>query len=804
MSDAGNNYAYMLKLYLRNSIRNLLRFRRFSIINLIGLTLGFSAIMVMAVLLYEYLTANGQFENKERMYYVKMRNADGSTFRQTPYPFLYSAMARCPGVETGTHWQTWSQPWLKIGAKEFQDQTMFVDTGFLRVFSFPLLTGNKETALRDKYSVVLSYEMAEKMFGSAAAAQGSRIDVDDTLAATVTAVLKPVPGNSSLQPKVLLTSAFLQDQPYFAQAANWYNTFAEAYLLVRPGTDTSKVNAQMAKIAEANFDPAARGRVPFLVPFSRYNDVENRSMSTVLVKGLEGAVLFILLVIVANLLNLNSAMLLSRQKEMAVRKMMGGKRFHVIMPFVLENAILVFGSLLLAFWLFRSVLTPAINEILPGDTKAIEVSIQQDFPLAGIFVIGVLMIVVLAGSMPGFHFGALRPMDAVKGYVISRKEKNHVRNGFIVIQFALATILIGVSIILQSQILHMKAATLGFDKDHVIVVPLDLAFRDPKAAGTRYDALLNELRADPAVVCFSSSYDIPTRFDDNYNGYVDPILNKEVNLRQGFIDEGMFATYRINLLEGANFDPVRDSLNNGKVIINRKAKEMFGWKTAVGRVIRAKGENTPATVIGVTDDFHYTGMMQDIQPLIMSCGGHQQLGYRYLSVRVSQGHEKEVIARVQNAFGEMPSRRTFSYQYLSDRVDDLYKFVDGLFAVTNFVALLTVVIAAMGLFGLIAAFTQRRVKEVGIRKVLGAGAGDIVLLLSRNYLLLIALAFVIAAPVVWYLMSKWLQYFAYRVSIEWWMLACAGAIAMAIGVVTIGWHAVRGARANPVESLRSE
>ena len=264
----------------------------------------------------------------------------------------------------------------------------------------------------------------------------------------------------------------------------------------------------------------------------------------------------------------------------------------------------------------------------------------------------------------------------------------------------------------------------------------------------------------------------------------------------------MLPTYHIKLLEGKNFDGVYDSLNNGKVIINRKAAELFGWKNAVGHVLREKGGNSVVTVIGVMDDFHYGDLSRDIQPLIHSFGGHGLGGF--LSVRVAPGHDAEVVSRLKRGFREMPSRRSFSYEYLADRVDHQYTFLEGILGSLNYVAVLTVAIAAMGLFGLIAAFTRRRVKEVGIRKVLGADMRDIVLLLSRSYLLLIMLALVIAAPIVWYVMHSWLQDFAYRVTIEWWMLLGAGAIALAIGALTIGWHAVRAARANPVKALRSE
>lgn len=794
----------MLLLYFRNGFRSLLRFRGFSLINLLGLTLGFSAIMVMTVLLYQYLTANGQFQHKGRMYYVKMHNPAGGDVMQTPYPFLDAALASCPDIEAGTHIQTFNWPWLKAGSKEFQDNTWFVDPGFFRVFSFPVEYGDPKTALRNKFDVVLSHEMAGKLYGSAAAALGKTLTIDDTIGATVAAVLQPVPTNTTIRPQVILTTAFLRDNAGFTQMANWYNTFAENYLLLRPGADTARVNRQLAQLSQLKFDPANRQMKPFLAPYSRFVQQESGNLTMVLVKAQVGTILFILLLVVANLLNLNAATLLARQKEMAVRKMMGSGRIHIILQFVLENAMIVFAALLLAFGLFRGFLMPAINDILKDQFGSIAVNIRHDYPLIGVFVFAGLAIVVLAGSLPAFHFGSLRAADAIKGRITRHRSTHFARNSFITLQFVLATIFIGVSIILRSQIAHLRTAALGFDKDHVLVVPLDLSYHNPVTAATRFDALLNDLQHDPAVEDLSSSWNIPTKYDDNYNTYYDPSTNKEVSMRQGATDDRMLPAFHIKLVEGQNFDGAHDSLNNNKVIINHRAATMFGWANAVGRTLCAKGGQTVYTVIGVMDDFRYGSSIRDVDPVINSYGGHRKLDAGFLSIRVAPGHEAAVLALVQKGFHDMPARRTFSYQLLSDRVDHQYAFLEGLVGVTNYVAILTVFIAAMGLFGLVALFTRQRVKEVGIRKVLGADMLAIVGMLSRSFLLLILLSLVIATPIAWWIMHAWLQNFTYRITIQWWMLLGAGGIALAIGAFTIGWHALRVARSNPVDSLRSE
>jgi putative ABC transport system permease protein len=794
----------MLKIYFRAGFRNLLRYRSASLINLIGLSLGFSAIMVLSVMLYQYLTVNGQFRNKDRMYYVKMRSAEGNEYARTPYPFLYTALQSCPDIQAGTHLQSWNSPWLKAGTKEFQENTWYADSAFLKVFSFPLEYGDPNTALSAKNNIVISHELAQKLFGSSADAIDKTLQLDDSIPMTVTGVLQTIPSNTTIRPEVLLTTALLNDNKDFSNNANWYNTFAENYFLLRPGADTARLNAQFNQLVATHFDPQIRKSTLSLIPYTHYIEDQSGNLIQVLIKGQIGTIVFILLLVVANLINLNAATLLSRQKEMAIRKMMGSGRLHLILQFVLENTMTVFAALLLAYFLFQSLLMPAINNIIRDHFGAIAVNIRHDYPLVGFFLGIGLLIIVLAGSFPSFHFGSLRAVDAIKGRITRNKDRHYTRNVFITLQFVLATTFIGVSIILHSQISHMKSATLGFDKDNLLVMPLDLAFKDQKAASASFDVLLNDLHHNPAVEGVSTSWNIPTAYDENFNTYYDPATNREVHMRQAVTDDGLLPAYHIPLAEGRNFNGVNDSLDKNKVIINRKAAQLLGWQQAVGRQLRAKGGSEVYTVIGVMEDFHYGDLTHDIDPLIHAFGGSQSLDTRFFSVRVRPGHSAAVLQQLTRAFAGMPSRRPFKYEYLSDRIDQQYSLLEGILKATNYIAVLTIFIAAMGLFGLIAGYARQRIKEVGIRKVLGANTADIIRLLSRNFLLLIGAALLIATPMVWMLMHGWLQDFAYRITIQWWMLLGAGGIVLGITILTIGFHAVRAAMANPVDSLRTE
>jgi putative ABC transport system permease protein len=287
--------------------------------------------------------------------------------------------------------------------------------------------------------------------------------------------------------------------------------------------------------------------------------------------------------------------------------------------------------------------------------------------------------------------------------------------------------------------------------------------------------------------------------------YIDPATNKEVNMRHAPSDAGFLTTYNIPVIEGKNFSDALSASEGKSIMINRTAMNALGWKTAVGKQLKSKGGEDLYTVIGVMEDFHYQDMQNPIEPLIHWYGGKQGLGYNsYLSVRVEGNHTKELLQQLEADFKGMPSRRPFKAAFMADLVSKQYALIDGILKTTNFVALLTIIISCMGMFGLISLFAKQRVKEIGIRKVLGAQVFQIVTLLSKDFAKLIAIACVIAFPLAWFAMHSWLQSFSYRINIQWWMFAIAGILAALIAFCTIGFQAVRAAVANPVKSLRTE
>ncbi|MEO6188515.1 MAG: ABC transporter permease [Ginsengibacter sp.] len=793
----------MVKTYFKSAWRQLLKNKLFSSVNIIGLSTGLASIMALSLLIYQYQTTNDNLKGIDQMYYLKT-NYEGNQYTQTVYPLLGEIVKTAPEVEAATHIQQWNYPWLKYENKEFQETTVFVDTGYFKVFQFPFKYGNSAIALKDKFSIVLSEQIAQKFFGNANPV-GKTVTADDTMQLTVTGVLKPVPPNCTVQPAVPLPIAILESNPGFKQGADWYNTFASNYLRLQKNSDPKKLDAQIASIVKLNYSPEQKGNKVYAVPYRKILQ-EQSNLISVIIKGAIGGGLFILLIILVNLINLNTAGMYARSKEVAVRQMVGGSKKNIITQFCFENGLVVFISILFAWLLFSLLLLPVLNGLLKDKLGEIETGITKDYPLIIFFAAIGILFTIVAASIPAIKLATLKVTDAVKGKISSGDFRGSaLRNIFITFQFALAITLIGVAIIFNRQMSYMKSSSLGFNKDNVAVINLGLAFRDPKSADARFESILNDLKTNPHVRSISTNRVVPTAYRDDYNVYIDHTIDKEISLKQAPADAGYVTTYKIPIVQGKNFDDRLAASEQNAVLINRSAMDAFGWKDAIGKRIKAKGEDgTVYTVIGVMENFHYQDLQNNIEPLIQWYGGKPNLENRYLSVRTDPGYMKPVMNQLEQAFKTMPSRRNFSYELVSDKVGQQYALLDGILKATNYIALLTNLIAAMGMFGLISLFAKQRVKEIGIRKVLGASVPGIVKLLSKDFLLLVSTAIIIATPVAWYIMNNWLQDFAYKTNISWWMFLLSGGIAIFIALVTVSFQAIKAAVANPVKSLRTE
>ena len=750
-----------------------------------------------------YYTTDSVQRDKDRMYYLKTTTPEGNAYMQTTYPLLGEVMRNCPEVEGATHAQSWNRPWLKYGDKEIQENTMYVDTGFFRVFSFPLKYGNTSTAFQEKQSVVMTQKASQQLFGTENPL-GRIVQADGKTPLTVTGILEDIPTNSTLRSEIFLTTALLQDNEDFKNIADWYNTFSQNFLKLKPGSDVKQLESQISQIVALNYAAESKKNKIIAVPFSQLKN-EAGPIVNLIIKGSIGTALFILLIVVVNLLNLNTASIYTRSKEVAVRQMIGSGKTKIVLQFCVENALIVFASVFLGGCLFYYLLLPQLNDMYGSRFGEMSFQLRKDYPFALLFLFLGILVSIAAGSLPSLKLISLRVSDAVKGNISGAGKNYRVRNAFITVQFTLAIIFICITLILNRQIHHMKTAAMGFDRDDVVVANLDLAFRDHESASARFESILNELRANPAVSSFSTNSVIPTGYWENFNDYYDPATNKEVHMRHVSADAGFVTTFEIPVVLGRNFDDALASTEVNNIMINQTAMKALGWSSIEGKVLKQKGNPNTFPVVGVMKDFHYQDMQKPVEPLVHWYAGKQGLAdNNYLSLNIPGNHKKDVLSKLGAEFKVLPSRREFSYEFMSDRVNKQYAMIDGILKTTNFVALLTIIVSCMGMFGLISLLAKQRVKEIGIRKVLGASVAAIVGMLSKSFIRLVVIACIIAFPIAWWAMHQWLENFPYRITIHWWMFALAGLVAICIAALTVGSQAIKAAIVNPVKSLRSE
>jgi putative ABC transport system permease protein len=790
-------------MYFKLAIRNLKKNSLFTTVNIIGLSVGIASVMALSFSVYQYITTDSIFNDKKNMYYLKTVVPDGNEEMQTTYPLLGEVLKSCPEIEAATHAQGYNNPWLKYGEKEVQENTMYVDSGFFKVFTFPFKYGNAGNSFNNKYAVVISEKVSNQLFGKENPV-GKIISADDSVKLTVAGVLQPVPINATVRADVILTTALLMNDNHFIQQADWYNEFAENFIRLKSGGNTNILESKINKIVAANYAEESKKTRIKVVSFLHMKE-EAGPIVSVIIKGSAGAALFILLIIVFNLINLNAATMFCRAKEVGVRQMMGSGRKNIIFQFCVENGLIVFFSIITGSLLFNYVLLPHMNKFTGERYGESIVNIKNDYPFLLSFILIGVIVTIVAGSLPAWRLSLLKITDTVKGRLHSGGETFRLRNIFITLQFSIAIIFIGITLIFNRQLSYMKNVSVGFNKENVVVVNTDLSFKEPAAASARFESILNQLKANPYIKSVSTSPVIPTRYWNDFDDYIDPATNKEVNFRQENADAGYLKTFEIPLAQGRDFNDDIATTEKLSVIINRSGMKALGWTSITGKNLRPKNETRIYEVVGVMEDFNYQNTQRSIEPLIHRYNGKQSLkNNNYLSLNITSGHQKEVLQKLEEDFKTMPGRRQFKYQYMADLVNKQYTLLNGILSTTNFIAFLTILVAAMGMFGLISLVAKQKVKEIGVRKVLGASVPNIVAMLSKDFLKLVAIASIIALPLSWYTMKNWLNDFAYRIQIQWWMLLLTAVIALLIALVTVGFQSIKAALLNPVKSLKSE
>lgn len=819
----------MLKSYLTTAWRNIRKNKVFSFINVIGLSIGMAAcLLILQYVNFElsYDQFNTNLGDLYRVYNDRYQNGKLIQHGTITYSGIGQAMQHdFPEVVSHARMLPFGNVIVSYEKKKIgEQQTLCVDNSFLTMFSYRLIAGDRNTALEKPRSVVLSQSAVNRYFGlkgnDIAGALGKAILVDrDSTPFKVTGIISDVPENSHLQFDLLLSYVSLYSgiYPYKEADYDFKDSDFWHYIQLKHGTDPKTLEAKMEGFSLRYFqgDKVSGSVEKFhlqpLVKAHLYSDFEyeiGKTGSATVVWGLTIIALFIIVIAWVNYVNLSTARSTERAKEVGVRKVIGAEKGQLIRQFLTESFLINLFALLLGFG-FMFLLQPAFNALI-GHHLSITSLLQRS--LGGYSItVGLFLLlfagIFVSGFYPAFILSSFRPILVLKGKFSTSKSGVILRKGLVVGQFAITVALIIGSLVVYRQIRYMNKQQLGMNIDHVLVIDPPQFTNWDSTFISRMNSFTHELSQIPGIRGAATSWAVmggETGRSFNIRR-LDQDNTIHFTMRHNAISMGWLGLYDIKIIAGrdyANTDYNPDFSKVHNLIINESATRLLGFaapQDAIGKTI-LRGQRQ-WTVIGVIDNYHQKSLRYPIEPtLLMPAYGTGSS----ISVKVNSENLPATIASIKKVYDYFFPGNLFDYFFVDARFnrqyadDQLFGKAFGIFA--GF----AIFIACLGLLGLSLFATAQRTKEIGVRKVLGASIGNIVLLLSRDFIGLVIVAIVIASPVAWFVMHKWLQDFAYRIAIEWWVFALAGFLAVAIALATISYQAIRAAVANPVRALRSE
>jgi putative ABC transport system permease protein len=690
---------------------------------------------------------------------------------------------------------------IRRGNVKFQEErSAYVDSSFFRVFDFKLLKGNPQTALTEPFSIVLSETAAKKYFGKEDPIGQTLLFTGDAKPAKVTGIMKDIPENSQIQADMLVSMSTLTGVYNKDLDNQWGNYGASAYLLLKEGADPKALEKQFpAFLEKRNGEEMKKIQMYptiFLEPlryvylYSTRDGSKTGNINNVYI--FSAIAIFILIIACINFINLTTARSAERAKEVGIRKVVGALKSQLARQFAGESVILCLIAFVLTF-VFAWLLIPLFNQ-LSGKT-IVEGIFQQPSYLLILFLSSIA-IGLLAGFYPALILSSFDPIVVLKGRFASGTKGAFLRKGLVIFQFSISIALITGTIIVYRQMNYMRSQSLGFNKDHMLVMETN---GDPGR-----DAFKQALSDIPAVRSTSLSSSVP---GSGHPGAYSEVENKKgdmqiANLDLYFVDFDYIPNLKIEMVAGRPFSKEFGTDTTQAMVINERAVQLFGYSSAqeaVGRKFRQWGRE--GKIIGVAKDFHIQSLQTEIKPLSMRI---EPDGCHLVAASIAGNNVPGTIAAIENKWKTIIPNRPFSYFFLDEYFDRQYRGEMRFGNLFLYFAILAIFISCLGLLGLASYSTFQRTREIGIRKVMGASVSGIVHLLSKEFLTLLLVAFVIASPVAWWVMHNWLQDFSYRIGISWWMFLLSGTIAFLIAVFTVSYQAVKAAVANPVKSLRTE
>lgn len=791
----------MFKNYLKIAFRNLKRSKGFSAINILGLAIGMASAILILLWIKNELSHDKFHAKGDRLYTANNRDKfNGQVWAWATTPKILGPTLKMQyrqDVEDVVRTNN-ANFLFTVGDKRLNVAGGLVDSGFLNVFSFPLVEGNANKALTGNYNIVITQKLAKKLFGNEEA-MGKVVKIDSTDNFTVTGVLKDFPNNTIFKFEYLLPWSYMKKIGW--EDESWGNNSIQTYILLKPGVSQVSFDEKIKNITishTANTQSPSTTQV-FTQLFKDqwlYSKSENGKyvggrIDQVKLFGIIAT--FILLIACINFMNLSTARSERRAKEVGIRKVVGAQKRWLIAQFIMESIMLALLSGILAIGL--------VELSLGGFDKLVGKELYVDFSNPNFWLAGISFVLftgLLAGSYPAFYLSSFQPVKVLKGTFRAAHALVTPRKVLVVLQFTFAIALIICTIIIEHQIKYAQDRNAGYDKNKLVYsfIQGDI--------NKHYDAIKNELLSSGAAISVTKSMSpITQRYSDSW-GYRWP-GSKPGDEKTDFVrfssEADFVKTMGVQLVAGRDIDIKNFPGDSNAMLLNETAVNTMKLKEPVGTII-SEDDGTPWHVVGVIKDFVFESPYQNISQMMVT-GPKSWFNVVHYRLNPSMSTES-ALQMVKTIFDKYNPQSVFDYHFVDEDYERKFKQEKSTGTLAGLFAALTIFISCMGLFGLATYMAANRIKEIGVRKVLGASVTNITALLSKDFLKLVLISFVLATPIAYYFMHKWLQTYTYRVDIEWWVFALTAALSAIIAILTVSYQAIKAAIANPVKSLRTE
>ena len=785
----------MFQNFFKTTLRNLWKNKTYSFLNIFGLAVGIACAALIFLWVEDEVNYDSVNLKKDFLYQVYENQAyEGKTytFAATPGPLARGMKDEIPGVKNSCR-TTWQQTVLfSLGDKAIYEDGYYADSSVFSIFTLPFVQGKPHNAFTQVHSLVISEKMAKKFFGDDKDIVGKTLKVDNKEDYMITGVMKDLPENSTQQFDWLAPFKIYYDQNNWLQY--WGNNGIQTFVELNSAADVNAINKKLYGYIQSK-DTGAVAK-PFLLSMndwrlrSDFQDGKSNGGRIEYVRMFSIIAWIIILIACINFMNLATARSEKRAREVGVRKVLGAAKRMLVAQFIGEAMFMSLLSVVLALCIIYLVL-PSFNTLVE---KHLTAGLDNPLHIASIITIA-LVCGLIAGSYPSLYLSSFNPVLVLKGLKLKSGGAAFIRKGLVVIQFTISIALIISTIIIYQQIQHVKERQLGYNKDNLIEMSLSGNMKK-NYTGIKQDLLATGYVENVAMSMLNVLWMGSSTTDFSWAGK-DP--EKKVLITQDWISPEYISTTGMQIKEGRDFYPIamQDSLS---VIVNEPLAKMIDKENAVGKILNR--DSTKYTIVGVTKDFVFGDMYGKSDPLVFLCYPDN---YYNMYIRIkSQSHTEQALAKVETVIKKYNPGYPFDYKFVDDNFNKIFQSEMITGKLSRVFALLAIIISCLGLFGLAAYTAERRTKEIGIRKVLGASVPRITGLLTKDFLQLVLFSSIVAFPLAWWAMHEWLQNYAYRIDINWWVFIAAAMLALLIALITISFQAIRAAIANPVKSLRTE